>query len=203
MLYVTNSSFSIGSFSISTSDLTAAQSLVQTYLVILNSRSTLELVGKTAKVPYDYEELREMLSSGAVNDTEVFEVTVTSHDPAEAEQIANAIAVVLPGRIASVVEGSSVRVVDYAIVPSERSSPSYVLNAFVGFMAGAVLGYCAILVSELSDSTIRSEEYLTQVYGDVPLLAVIPDTQEKAKSYYRGYYGSYRARSAGKTGGKS
>ena len=46
MLYVNNSSFSLGntSFSISSSEITAAQSLVKTYGEILNNRSTLDRV---------------------------------------------------------------------------------------------------------------------------------------------------------------
>ena len=49
-VYVNNSSLSLGSasFSISSSEISAAQSLVNTYVVILNSRSTLdELVSRT------------------------------------------------------------------------------------------------------------------------------------------------------------
>ena len=46
MLYVNNSSFSLGNtnFSITASEITAAQSLVKTYGEILNNRTTLERV---------------------------------------------------------------------------------------------------------------------------------------------------------------
>ena len=52
MLYVNNSSFSLGntSFSISSSEITAAQSLVKTYGEILNNRTTLERVIDEADV---------------------------------------------------------------------------------------------------------------------------------------------------------
>ncbi len=196
MLYVNNSSISVGSeiFNISSSDLTAAQNLVQTYLVILNSRSTLETVAQEAQVSYDYETLERMLSSASVNGTEIFQVTVTSHDPQEAEKIANAIATVLPGRIASVVDGSSVRVVDYAVIPSERSSPSYILNTALGLLLGAAVSIFVLALTETLNTTIRSEEYLTRYHREIPLLAVIPDAREKG----RGYYG----KQSGKTGGK-
>ncbi|MFH7445355.1 hypothetical protein RA265_30460, partial [Pseudomonas syringae pv. tagetis] len=72
----------------------------------------------------DYETVSDMIEAGAVNSTEVFEIQVTSADPEEAERIANCIAELLPGRISEIVEGSSVKIVDYAIVPSHKSSPS-------------------------------------------------------------------------------
>ena len=89
MLYVNNSSFSLGntSFSISQGELSAAQSLVDTYVVILKSRTTLEDIIERDSLEYDYEELYDMIESEAVNSTEIFSVDVTSPDPQEAEQI--------------------------------------------------------------------------------------------------------------------
>ena len=196
MLYVNNTSFSVGSasFSISDSALTAAQNLVKTYVVILLSRSTLERVIELAAVPYTYEEISRMVTAHSVNGTEIFEVVVTSADPVEAERIANTIAVVLPGQIAGIVDGSSVRVVDYAVVPERPASPSYGLMAFLGFAAGLVLSLLALVFAELSNNTIRSEAYLTDSYPKVPLLAVIPDMDDRSKGHY--YYRDYRKASA-------
>lgn len=186
MLYVNNTSFSVGSasFSISDSALTAAQNLVKTYVVILLSRSTMERVIALADVPYTYEEISEMVTAYSVNGTEIFEVVVTSTDPAEAERIANTIAVVLPGQIAGIVDGSSVRVVDYAVVPERPSFPGYGLMAFLGFIVGFLLSLLVLIIAELSNNTIRSEDYLTETYPDVPLLAVIPDMEDRTKSHY-------------------
>lgn len=126
LMYVNSSSISVGStkVSISQGELSAAQSLVKTYIVILNTRSTLEEVIAQSGVPYTYEELSKMVSAESVNSTEVFGITVTSPDPTEAELLANTIAQILPERIASVVEGSSARIVDYAVAPSEKASPA-------------------------------------------------------------------------------
>lgn len=197
MLYVNNTSISVGSagFSISDSALTAAQNLVKTYVVILRSRSTLERVIQLAKVDYTYEELSEMISADSVNDTEIFEVVVTSPDPVEADRIANTIAVVLPSQIAGIVEGSSVRVVDYSVVPTKQASPHYGLMALIGFVLGFLLSALFLFVKELLNTTIRSEEYLTFAYPKVPLLAVIPDLDEKSRG---SYYSGYRAAAKGK-----
>jgi len=195
-VYVNNSSLSIGStsFSISSSEISAAQSLVDTYVVILESRSTLDELISKADVSYSSRELGAMISAEAVNDTEIFKVTVTSPDPQEAAKIANAVAVVLPARIADTVEGSSVRIVDYAQVPTAMASPSYIKNTVLGFMAGVVLSALAVICADVFDNSVRTEDYLTETYPEIPLLTVIPDTASgKSYGYYkkRGYYSSY------------
>lgn len=186
LMYVNNSSFSVGntSFSISNSELSAAQSLVDTYIIILNSRSTLNEVIEAAGLDYSYAELKEMLHAEAVNGTEVFRVTVTSPKPAEAEQIANTITQVLPNAIADVVDGSDVRIVDYAVIPSEKSSPSVTLYTALGLLLGIVVMCLIITVQEMTDTLIHSEDYLLETYG-LPVLAVVPDlTNAKTTGYY-------------------
>ncbi len=121
MMYVNNSDFSVGSTKVSLSDLNAAQSLVDTYAVILKSRGTLEEVIDKAQLPYTYEELSKMVETGAVDNTEIFSITVTSDDPQEATKIANTIVEVLPDRITEIMDGSDVRTVDFAVVPSKKS----------------------------------------------------------------------------------
>ncbi len=209
LLYVNNSDISLGatSFTISNADLTAAQKLVNTYVVILKSRTALSEVIEEAGLNYSYEELKDMISAAAVNSTEVFEVVVTSKDPAEAERIANTIANVLPEKIADIVSGSDVRIVDYAVIPSHRSSPSYTRNTAIGMLLGLVLSAAAVILAGMFDDNIRSEDYLAQAYPDIPLLAVIPDMVggKHSGGYYRyggngyyGYSGYYRKSSTGK-----
>lgn len=175
MMYVNNTSISVGSasFSISTGELSAAQKLVDTYGVILKSRMTLETVIQKANLPYTYEELYDMISTGSVNDTQIFEIKVTDSNPEEAELIANTVADILPAKIASIVDGSSVRIVDYAVVPAEYVSPSVAKYTAIGLVLGAVLCSGVIIIMELLNETIRSEDYLLQTY-DLPILAVIP-----------------------------
>ena len=184
LLYVNNSSFTMGStsFSISSSEISAAKSLVETYQVILKTRMTLNDVIRLGGLDYQYEDLCRMISTESVNDTEVFSVTVTSADPQEAEHIANTIGRVLPDKIAGVVEGSSVRVVDFAVMPSDKVSPSVGKYTVLGLIFGMLLSCAVIAVREIADDTIRSEEYLLQNFANTPLLAVIPDMLEEKQT---------------------
>ena len=189
LIYVNNSSFSVGatSFSISASEISAAKSLVETYRVILKTRATLNDVIRLGDLLYTYDELVGMITAESVNDTEVFSVTVTARDPYEAEHIANTIARVLPDKIANIVEGSSVRIVDYAVVPSEKVSPSIRKFTLVGLLVGLLISAGTIAVIELMDDRITSESYLLENFSDIPLLSVIPDmTAERSGGQY--YY---------------
>ena len=79
MMYVNNSNISLGDtkVSLSSSDISASQSLVDTYIVILKSRPVLESVIESTGVDYTVAELSAMVSASAVNSTEIFEIVVT------------------------------------------------------------------------------------------------------------------------------
>ena len=191
MVYVNNSSFSVGAttFSISSSEISAARGLVETYLVILRTRTTLNEVIRVGELDYTYEELLEMIEAEQVNKTEVFSITVTCGNPYEAEHIANTIARVLPDKIASIVDGSAARIVDYAVVPSRKVAPSIRNYTMVGMILGLLLSCGAIAVIEIMDDRIRTENYLLENFSSIPLLSVIPDMLEEKGSQYYSKYG--------------
>ena len=186
MFYVNNNSLSLGdtSFSIESGDITAAKSLVDSYIVILSTPTTLKDVIDYAEVECSPQQLSRMISAEAVNDTEIFQVVVTSTDPYEAEKIASAISYILPKRISNIIEGTSARIVDTAVIPTKPSSPSYTFNTLVGFLLGFALMTAAVILQEVFDVTIRTEEDIQQVCK-YPALAAVPDMGAPSKeSYY-------------------
>lgn len=190
LMYVNSSNISVGNtkLSISQAELNAAQTLVDTYIVIMNTRTTMEDVIQQSGVPYTYEEMMEkkMVRAAAVNGTEVFSIEVTSTSPKEAELLANTIARILPEKIASIVEGSSARIVDYAVEPAKKDSPSISRNTMLGVLLGMVLSCGVIVVLELLDEQIHDSDYLIQTY-EIPVLAVIPDllSTKSSNDYYQ------------------
>jgi len=196
-LYVNSSSFSIGSasVSVSSSQLTSAKSLVSTYILVLESRNTMEKVIEEAGLNLSYSQVCGMISTEAVEGTPAFKVSVSSTSPTQAELIANTIAKVLPERIAEIIYGTSVQVIEYAIVPASSSYPNYTTSTLTGALVGAALSalcVCALDILRQSKSTVvSSSEDLRRMFNDIPIFAVIPDIRQiNGKSYYYSYYGS-------------
>ena len=185
MFYVNNNSLSIGnaSVSISSSDLVTSRGLVDSYIVILNTRETINEVIEHAGSDRSYGEVLGMISASAVNETEIFSVTVTSPDPAEAELLANAIADILPGRIATIIDGTSAKIVDTAVIPTGPSSPSFSRNILLGFLLGFLLSAGLVVVREIFDTVIRSNEDISEIC-DHPVLASVPDMTAGGKGGY-------------------
>lgn len=198
-LYVNNNYVDSPGFS--SSQIVAAQNLAQTYMVIMESRSVLTEVQKKTGLGYSYGQLTKMISAASVNETEVFQVDVVSTNYKDATAIANAIADILPDKITAVVEGSSVRVVDYAVENPNPVDPDYRRYAILGAVLGAVLSAAAVIVADLLDNSINSEDYLVRVYDTVPLLAVIPGAENTKGSSYKGYYESEKKRQPAKKSG--
>lgn len=190
MFYVNNAAFSLSdaALSITSSDLAASQGLVDSYIVILKTRTTLNDVAEYAGVDRSFSELVGMIEAESVNGTEIFEVSVTSSDPEEAEAIANAIAYILPKKISNIIEGTSAKVVEYAIVSARPSSPSYTTNVMIAFALGLVLSAGTIALREMFDLTIRSDEDITQSCK-YPILVEVPDMTAPSKG---GYYTKHK-----------
>ena len=192
-LYVNNSSLSLGTqkISISSSDLTASQSLVKTYGEILNSRSTLERIIEIAELDYSWKELSKMIVCGNANNTEIMKVTVTCGDPYEASRIANTIAEVLPERISEIIDGASMEIVDSAVPDLVKVSPSIKKYTAIGLLGGALAAALVLAALAVIDDTIYDEEYILRTY-DYPILGKIPDLLDAgSKSYgyrYKKYY---------------
>ncbi len=188
MLYVNNRNTVDGDGNISASDLSAAQSLVDTYIGILKTRTTMEKVAEKSALAYAPAQLMSMTSASEVEGTELFTVTVTCTSAAEAAVIANSIADVLPARVESTIEGSSMRVVDYAEVNNTKVSPNITSSTVIGALLGCFAAAALFVVLAVLDDTVRDDDYLTNTYG-VPVLSRIPSLSFDEEDGRR--YGNY------------
>ena len=200
LLYVNNNSLDIGStkLSITSGDINASNSLIDTYVVILKSRTTLEKAIEEGALPYSYDQLRTKVTGSSEGNTPVFKITVTDPNPEMAATICNRIVEIMVDKnsgISGIVEGSSVNVIDYAVVARSASSPSYMKNTAIGMLLGFVIACGLIILRSLMDSTIREEEFLLEKYKDIPVLSTIPDLYEDSQGGYYGYGRSYASAS--------
>jgi len=214
-MYV-NNTYGSGTVGFSSSQMSAAQSLAYTYMVILDSYDVLDEVADVAvedygaSKTYSVDELRTMIKTEAIAETEVFRVVVTSANKKDAVRIANAVKDVLPETVNDVVNGESSNFESDAapLVSLQQAEykgkvkPDEQRCGTVGAVIGAIVAIIAIVIRDVLDTSINTEEYLTDVYGDIPLLAVIPDAENpKSGSGYKGYYESQKKPPVQKKGG--
>lgn len=185
MIYVNNSRAGEKVDVISGSNLSASQQLVNTYVNIIKSDTVLSKVIEIGELDYTTEDIRDMMTTTQVDDTEIFEVHITHESPEVAAHIANVVADVAPGEIEEFVEGSSTKIIDYAKVPERRYSPSYTRNTVLGGMAGCVLALAYITLRFLMDVRIKDEDDLNQLF-DYPILGQVP-AFDKIESGRNGY----------------
>lgn len=184
--YVNNGSLSKGgeTVRVSTGDLTASRSLVDSYIVILQSRETLCSVIEYAGMDMDVSQLSEMISAKIIDETEIFEITVTGESAQIVLDLSNAISEILPQRIDTIVEGAIAKVVDAPVLPKKPGSIGYKKCAMLVFVLAAFSCMCFISLREIFDTRIRAAEDITQVCR-YPLLAEITNLSDSASEVYK------------------
>lgn len=177
-LYVDNSTET--TTSITSSDISAAKSLVNTYIAIIKSNTVMDEVIAANDSSYSTEGLVGRISASSISGTEVLQVTVTTPNPQEAYELANSIAAIAPRHLSRIVSGSSVKIVDKAKLPQSPSSPNYKKNITVGFVLGFFLSCAFLILRALLDTRIKSEADLNRL-ADLPVLGSITEFKEASK----------------------
>ena len=118
--------------------------MADTAIAVLNTRKTLDAAIEEAGAELTSGQLAGMVSSAAVNKTEIFTVSVTSADPQMAADLANAVGKVLPGHVAVVNPDSNVGVIDEALVPTAPNGNDIMKNAVLAAVLGA-FAVCGVI----------------------------------------------------------
>lgn len=160
----------------SLNDLNYAQKVVNTYIEMLRTDSFYKSVKDNSKVSYPIEELSKMIQFNILNGTEVFQISVSSHDPEEAKKIADTVTELAPKTIRSMKESALLKVVDPPSLPVKPSFPNIFLDCIAGFLLGAAASMIYIVLREMLDVRIKQEEDLTARYN-IPILGTIPSFQ--------------------------
>lgn len=191
-LYANNSNSTDGTTSISTSQLSASARLVDTYAAIILSDPVLDQVIQDNNLNTTASALANRITISSVNETEVFKITVKYPSAKEAAQIANSISDIAPEKIGEIVDGCSIKLVNYAKVPAGSTSPNYNNNIKIGFLFGILLSAMMIFIVAVVDTRVKGETDLNE--WEYPVLGVIPsfDAAEKTGAY------GYRNRENGK-----
>lgn len=162
--------------SINKDEISASRELINTYIYVLKSDTVLEKVADDLDLNDDPDitaKIRSMINASVIEDTQAFQVTVSSNDRNLAAKIANSIAKTAPEEIVRVVKAGGVEIIDYAKVPKNPSSPNTKKNIMVGALAGFIVSFLGFFVYEIFDTTITNAKDLERDFN-IPILGTIP-----------------------------
>lgn len=160
-------------------NLSISSELTIDYQELLLSRPLLESVIEELELDMSSRQLASMVSIGNPTDTRILSVTVTNPDPRLAADLANEIGQQAVVFLERVMETPPPNVYEEAIVPEQKSSPSYARNTLLGAMLLAVV-YCGFLVVRyLMNDSFTTPEDIERYFGIQPL-AVVPEAAFKS-----------------------
>lgn len=193
--FVNNRTSQDATQSVQSGDVTASQSLAYTYANIMTSRPVLEDSLKEAGLEdngkgdgYTYDTIKDAVETNIQDNTQLVQLTVTLKDPEEAYKLASAISKVAPGYVADIVDGTSMKIVSKAILPTEPSSPNVPRNTIIGLLVGALLMIAIVIIRSLTDTRITSSQELEDTFG-IPVIGMIPSAESVKSSHGYGKYG--------------
>ncbi len=172
-VYSSNDNRVASNSTITSSEFDASEKLVNTYLVVVESNTFTQKVADKVGGGITRGQIRSMMSCSKIEETVAFQVNVTSTDPEQAKNVANAIAETCPEEIVRILKVGGVEVIDYASKPEKPSSPNLKKNALIGLVAGFVLSFAFFFIKELFDTSVHDENDLQREF-DIPILGTIP-----------------------------
>ncbi|MBQ1599573.1 protein-tyrosine kinase [Bifidobacterium pseudolongum subsp. globosum] len=155
-------------------------SQIKSYPALTTTQSVLQPVIDDLGLHTTVGQLKGQISVTNPTNTAFVNISVTNGDPAQAADIANAVA----KSLSSVVENtlyasgshSSVKlsIVQPAISPSTPSAPKWKLNILIGIVGGLILGVFAALLKDVLSKQIQDEDEISE-YIDAPIIGRIPE----------------------------
>ncbi len=172
-----------GQSNMTSSDITASRSLTYLYQEIILSRSVLLDAAADCGMDTTYAALLKNVSTSVATNAAIISVYVEADSPKEAEQLASAIAAVAPEHVARVVDGSSMRIVDYPVMPQSPYAPNSVHHAVMGFVIALLVCCIGVILFDVIVDKVASGAEIEDRYG-IALVGMIPDMQQADKYQY-------------------
>lgn len=130
-------------------------------------KSAVTTTGKSYNLSTD--ELKDALKVTTQSNSQVFSLSATADNPAEAKAIANTVAKAFKQKIKTIMSVNNVTIVSKATKPSSPSFPRPKLFALAGAVLGLLISFAWLVIKDLLDTTVRDSDFLTEELGLVNL----------------------------------
>ena len=157
-------------------DLQIGSQLTADYQELMRSRPLLEdVISRLSLEGMTVQDLEKQIRITNTSDTRILKVTASSPDPQQAADIANQLVSLAREYLPRIMETQEPNLVEEAVVPTRKASPSYLYNLVLGGILGAAV-CCGVLVGRrLLNDTLVTPEDMARCFGVEPL-ATIPET---------------------------
>lgn len=111
------------------------------------------------------DELKSMVTISSQQNSQVFSINVKSKDPKLAADVANEVADVFKDKIGGFMKINNVSIIDSAKANKKPVSPNTKLFTLAGLVVIGGLTFLYMLIKELADTTIKSPDEVSQLFG--------------------------------------
>ena len=175
-MYVNNSNPNLINYQYaSSSDITSAVMLIDTYAVVVRSNRVMDKVAEQLSSKYPGvmpEFIASTVSMSPVGETGVVRVSCTTVSPQMSADLCNAILDVAPNAIQDVVGAGNAQVIDFASVPTLPNGRSTFRSMLIGavgggVLAGGILVLFFLLRQRIEDSGELKDNYTPPVLSEI------------------------------------
>lgn len=162
-------------------DITLNDKLIATYKELTKSNSIVrEVINNLSLTNMTEGKLKSEISVTAVKDTQILRISVTDLEPAVAQMVANELSKVFVQKVSELYKIDNISIVDNAELPKSPSNINHKKDILIFIVAGIVLSVGIILVINLLDTTVKTQDDIEKAL-DLIILAEIPDCDFKER----------------------
>ncbi len=156
------------------------QSLISTYIELLNSDAILDEVKKNLNLDQKTEKLRKSIEIKTEENTEFISIEVSNYSPVYAGIIANEMAKVFIAKVENIYNIDNICIVENAKISNEPYNIKHLRDISVSFLVGVVVIVMYTIIFDLLDSSVRNSIDVEEKLK-LKLLQIIPRKNKKDK----------------------
>lgn len=154
-------------------DVMMYQSLVKTYVEIVNARTVSKNVVEKLELDMKPEDLMKCISATPVTNTQMIKIKVSAKSPLDTQRITNAVTEAFINEAMKQFPSGTVKIMDSAVIPEHPSKPNKKLNVVIAFSLGFIVSVGIVFFIEYMDNTIKTENDIEKYVG-LPVIGIIP-----------------------------
>lgn len=147
--------------------------MINTYKDIITNQVILKSASKQLANPSGSQrayalsvaKLKDSLTVTTQTNSQVFSLSAEAGNPTEAKVIANTVAKIFKKQIRSMMNVNNVTIVSEATTPTSQSFPNKKLFALAGLVLGFLISCVYVLLRDLTDTTVRDNDFMTNELG--------------------------------------